>query len=250
MKTKFKKQILSLVLGIVVLPLTSCGISYFDGFFSENMKWESDDGKFTMFAQGAYFLENYGQMEINGSIENIVFRMFYNSMLIYLNNDEISRDECSIGINLKRISDGGFLSFTDESFTGTVARNTTGDSYWDDWKGTFTGSPLAESELNAKFYLGTTFENDDLDIIFGLKSYEESAFTYKLYGSYVDDQIEFSFGNNKDFIITDSNSHTASGTYTSRYDGMDLLFTTNDIFDIDGNTIALESTNTMDFVDA
>jgi len=212
------------------------------------MKWESDDGKFTMFAQGAYYLVNYGQMKINGSYEIVIFSMYYNSMFIYRNGDEGTQR--SMSVILKRISSGGFFDFTDDSFTGSIAENNTGDTYWDDWEGTFTGSSLAESELDAKYCLGTTFENDDLDIIFGLKSYDESAFTYKLYGSYVDDQIEFSFGDNKDFTITDSNSHTASGTYISRYDGMDLLFTTNGIFDIDGNTIALESTNTMNFIDA
>ena len=243
---KLKKHILSLILGVFVLPVSSCGPSFFDGFFSENMKWESEGKDFIMLAQGIHYLSNYGKIKINGSYENVIFSMYYDSMFVYRNGDEGTQR--SMSVILKRISSNGFLDFTDDSFTGSVTENNTGDTYWDDWEGTFTGSSFTESELDAKYYLGTTFENDNLDIMFGFNGSNDEAFEYKLSGSYGDDQIEFVFGDNKDFTITDSSNNTASGTYTSRYDGMDLTFTSNNIFDIEGNTIALESTNTMDFI--
>ncbi|MFA7032427.1 MAG: hypothetical protein WC201_02570, partial [Bacilli bacterium] len=246
---KYRKHILSIILGVVVLPLCSCDSLFFSGSLSANTKWESSDGKFTIFVQGISTYMNFGEIEINGVVETV---LYYNPSNSHIASLKIIRDgdndEHSMTFTLNRIKTDGFYTFLKDTFNGAVTYNTTGDSYWDDWEGTFSVTSLAESELDAKYYYCTTFENDDLDIMFGLENYPQDAFEYKLNGHYGDDQIEFSFGDNKEFTITDGGNNTASGTYISRYDGMDLLFTTNGIFDIDGNTIALESTNTMNFI--
>lgn len=250
---KSKNKFLSLVLGAIVLPLCSCDSIAFSGSLSANTKWESSDGKFKIFVQGNKTYMNFGQIEINGVVETVLYynpANYFSASLEIIREGNDNEHERSLVFTLSRIKTDGFYTFLKDTFNGAVTYNKTGDSYWDNWEGTFNVSPLSASELDAKYYYCTTFENDDFDIMFGLKNYPQDAFKYTLNGHYGDDQIEFVFGNNKDFTITDSSNNTASGTYTSRYDGMDLTFTSNGIFDIEGNTIALESTNTMDFIDA
>jgi hypothetical protein len=240
-RTRTKRRIL-LFLGVFSLTLTACYDSTFDKLLSTNMKWVSEDGKFIMLAQGIQGYCNYCRIEIDGIFETEIYEIYNSNINIY------SKDYITSGLlsaNMKRIPDQGFFRYREDKLKVKFVLNRTSDPYWDNWEGILNGTPLEESELNAKYFCGTTFENIDLSLIFGFKTYEESAFTYKLFGYYGETSIEFSFGDNYEFSITSSDLLTANGTYTSRYDGMDLTFSQNDIFDIEGNTIALTSTNTQ-----
>jgi hypothetical protein len=240
-RTRTKRRIL-LFLGVFSLTLTACYDSTFDKLLSTNMKWVSEDGKFIMLAQGIQGYCNYCRIEIDGIFETEIYEIYNSNINIY------SKDYITSGLlsaNMKRIPDQGFFRYREDKLKVKFVLNRTSDPYWDNWEGILNGTPLEESELNAKYFCETTFENIDLSLIFGFKTYEESAFTYKLFGYYGETSIEFSFGDNYEFSITSSDLLTANGTYSSRYDGMDLTFSQNDIFDIEGNTIALTSTNTQ-----
>lgn len=243
MATKRKNRFLPLILGTFVLPLTACNDMKFVNLVSTNMKWESEDGKFIMLSQGVQGCRNYCRIEIDGIFDTELYGIF-NSNLFIDSSDYITSGYTSLlSADMKRIPAQGFFKYREDKLKVKFVLNRTGDPYWDNWEGVLNRTPLEESELNAKYFYETTFENIDLSLIFGFKTYEESAFTYKLFGYYGDISIEFSFGDNYEFSITSSDLLTANGTYSSRYDGMDLTFSQNDIFDIEGNTIALTSTN-------
>ena len=245
MATKIKNRFPLLILGTFVLPLTACNDMKFVNLVSTNMKWESEDGKFIMLSQGVQGYRNYCRIEIDGIFDTELYGIF-NSNLFIDSSDYITSGYTSLlSADMKRIPAQGFFKYREDKLKVKFVLNRTGDPYWDNWEGVLNGTPLEESELNAKYFYETTFENIDLSLIFGFKTYEESAFTYKLFGYYGDTSIEFSFGDNYEFSITSSDLLTANGTYSSRYDGMDLTFSQNDIFDIEGNTISLTSTNTQ-----
>lgn len=240
MATKIKNRFPLLILGTFVLPLTACNDMKFVNLVSTNMKWESEDGKFIMLSQGVQGYRNYCRIEIDGIFDTELYEIYNSNINIY------SEDYITSGLlsaDMKRIPAQGFFKYREDKLKVKFVLNRTGDPYWDNWEGVLNRTPLEESELNAKYFYETTFENIDLSLIFGFKTYEESAFTYKLFGYYGDTSIEFSFGDNYEFSITSSDLLTANGTYSSRYDGMDLTFSQNDIFDIEGNTISLTSTN-------
>lgn len=224
-------------LGIVFsLSLSSCTIG-FDSFFTKNTAWSSGDGRLIVYEEGKESRLGYGKMEVGGAFVPAVCNFFYSELILTLENG----NKCFW--DLDRIKNGAF-SYADDSFAMKSSYNYTGDPSWDGSSCVMTGSAIGGEELDAKLFYYTSFCNTGLGVRLDFlvnpdEAGRTSVFTYKLYGSYGGEDIVFSFGDSGAFSIEDGASHASAGTYSSRPDGMDLLFATDGIFSLQGQSMAL-----------
>ena len=249
------KRTLILVNTVFSLSLSSC----FGHSFRTNIPFqvlESDDGVFKSFAN----IKGYENSEFYATVN-------YNSESFLLYCFPKRARMMSRLFSVKgEINDYHHLNISNrddeiEMFFGSYGCYVTDDPSFANWKSIASFRDVSDEELDVRYYTEVYYTGLEGKLILETVQYligflideqgkknsnllyydKSSIFTFKLLCYYNDETYVFSFLEGNNFSIRKDNDIVATGNYLSRRDGMDLLFTSDSIFNLDTINLTIDT---------
>jgi hypothetical protein len=225
------KKILALFLVLFLsMVLTSCvGLGYGD-LPKRYTSWSSDDEKLKFQFQGYH--DNYGMGRIIINQEEVEVALILDQVsqvLSIFRYEDFLEEDMYMDFEIATYRSG--LNVEKDRIKLTIRENNSNDKSYDTSFDIYRVD-LDESDIDAKYYAGTSWENSLYG--FQLNCSKKSDFTKVMDGfvkyQTIDLEIEFHFKDNQQFEVYSSDMFVLSGTYETDDFEMILYFTQNELY--------------------
>jgi hypothetical protein len=234
---------------LLIMTLSSC-LSYKTNIYDENVRWQTEDDRLSMFIQGpANQHSGFSRIKINDEFVDAYVQFGGNIPQVTLFLEDVI-DSQTINIEQDSLIHFEMHIIDETTIELAVEYNNTNDSYFDKSLFKIYRSDISEDELNVRYYFNEmasdnlkfyssaydmTIEHDKLTIFDGEAkgtiNYNNQVFDIKI--NYLDDD-KFEIYDN------DDNELLFSGQYISSKAYIELLLDSNDFFPSSLSSIKLE----------